>query len=79
MATSRVIIDTDPVSTLLHAPKNLKISSKILQGCDDVLALLLALASSPEDVEVCLISVTYGNVDVQKSAFFHSMSIFILI
>ena len=38
------------------------------QGCDDVLALLLALASSPEQLEVLLISVTYGNVDVQKLA-----------
>ena len=38
------------------------------QGCDDVLALLLALASGPEQLEVLLISVTYGNVDVQKLA-----------
>lgn len=29
--------------------------------------MLLALAASPEEVEVLLISVTYGNVDVQKS------------
>jgi len=28
--------------------------------------MLLALAASPEEVEVLLISVTYGNVDVQK-------------
>lgn len=35
-------------------------------GCDDVLALLLALASDPEQLEVLLISVTYGNVDVQN-------------
>ncbi|KAL8414147.1 hypothetical protein RB594_005390 [Gaeumannomyces avenae] len=31
-------------------------------GVDDVLALLLALSASPEDLEVALISVTYGNV-----------------
>ncbi|KAI0025520.1 nucleoside hydrolase [Xylariomycetidae sp. FL0641] len=31
-------------------------------GGDDVLAILLALASSPEELEVKLISVTYGNV-----------------
>ncbi|KAL8387831.1 hypothetical protein RB595_009642 [Gaeumannomyces hyphopodioides] len=31
-------------------------------GVDDVLALLLALSASPEDLEVVLISVTYGNV-----------------
>lgn len=36
------------------------------KGNDDVLALLYALASSPEDVEVLLISVTFGNVNVQK-------------
>lgn len=28
--------------------------------------MLLALAASPEDLEVILISVTYGNVDVQN-------------
>ncbi|KAI1740687.1 Inosine/uridine-preferring nucleoside hydrolase domain-containing protein [Xylaria scruposa] len=31
-------------------------------GGDDTLAMLLALASSPEDLEVMMISVTYGNV-----------------
>jgi hypothetical protein len=30
------------------------------------MAMLLALAASPEDLEVILISVTYGNVDVQN-------------
>ncbi|KAL8668646.1 MAG: hypothetical protein Q9168_006737, partial [Polycauliona sp. 1 TL-2023] len=35
-------------------------------GNDDVLALLYALACSPEDVEVLLISVTFGNVNVQS-------------
>ncbi|KLU84043.1 inosine-uridine preferring nucleoside hydrolase, partial [Magnaporthiopsis poae ATCC 64411] len=34
-------------------------------GVDDVLALLLALSASPEDLEVVLISVTYGNVPLQ--------------
>ncbi|KAL7628349.1 hypothetical protein AAE478_002551 [Parahypoxylon ruwenzoriense] len=34
-------------------------------GADDVLAMLLALASSPEDLEVLLISVTYGNVALE--------------
>jgi inosine-uridine nucleoside N-ribohydrolase len=33
---------------------------------DDVLAMLLALAASPEEIEVMMISVTYGNVEVQK-------------
>jgi inosine-uridine nucleoside N-ribohydrolase len=36
------------------------------QGCDDVMAMLLALAASPEDLEVILISVTYGNIDVHN-------------
>lgn len=31
-------------------------------GADDAFALLLALASSPEEVELALVSVTYGNV-----------------
>lgn len=35
-------------------------------GVDDVLALLLALAASPEEIELLLISVTYGNVEVQR-------------
>ncbi|KAE8383714.1 Inosine/uridine-preferring nucleoside hydrolase domain-containing protein [Aspergillus bertholletiae] len=35
-------------------------------GVDDILAILLALSSRPEEVEVALISVTYGNVPLQK-------------
>lgn len=38
----------------------------VIQGCDDILALLLAFASKPEDIEVLLISVTYGNVEAQR-------------
>ncbi|KAL8801055.1 MAG: hypothetical protein Q9182_004747, partial [Xanthomendoza sp. 2 TL-2023] len=34
-------------------------------GTDDVLALLYAFASSHKDIEVLLLSVTFGNVDVQ--------------
>ncbi|KAI2620859.1 Inosine/uridine-preferring nucleoside hydrolase domain-containing protein [Xylaria nigripes] len=34
-------------------------------GADDILAILLALASSPEDLEVKMISVTYGNVALE--------------
>ncbi|KAL8993859.1 MAG: hypothetical protein Q9169_006030 [Polycauliona sp. 2 TL-2023] len=45
-----------PLQRLLTATK----------GNDDVLALLYALACSPEDVEVLLISVTFGNVNVQS-------------
>ncbi len=32
-------------------------------GVDDALALLLALSAAPEELQVELISVTYGNVD----------------
>ncbi|CAO1605236.1 hypothetical protein XANCAGTX0491_008758 [Xanthoria calcicola] len=35
-------------------------------GNDDVLALLYALASSPEDIEVLLLSIAFGNVNVQN-------------
>ncbi|KAH8808366.1 Inosine/uridine-preferring nucleoside hydrolase domain-containing protein [Xylogone sp. PMI_703] len=35
-------------------------------GVDDTLALLLLLAARPEEVEILLISVTYGNVEVQS-------------
>lgn len=38
----------------------------IEKGNDDVLALLYALASSPEDIEVLLLSIAFGNVNVQK-------------
>jgi inosine-uridine nucleoside N-ribohydrolase len=35
-------------------------------GVDDVLAVLLALAAKPEELEVLMLSVTYGNVEVQR-------------
>ncbi|KAK6379546.1 hypothetical protein LTS17_006464 [Exophiala oligosperma] len=35
-------------------------------GCDDVLAMLLAFATKAEDLEVLLVSVTHGNVDVRS-------------
>lgn len=35
-------------------------------GVDDVLALLLAFSASSEDLQVALISVTYGNVPVER-------------
>ena len=38
------------------------------QGTDDVLAHLLAFSAKPEEIEVLLVSVTFGNVDVQLSA-----------
>ncbi|KAI9874112.1 MAG: hypothetical protein M1830_010180 [Pleopsidium flavum] len=35
-------------------------------GVDDILALLLALAAKQEEVEVLLLSITFGNIDVQN-------------
>ncbi|KAF2428693.1 nucleoside hydrolase [Tothia fuscella] len=35
-------------------------------GVDDILAILLALSADPEELQVELISVTYGNVEVEK-------------
>lgn len=35
-------------------------------GVDDVLALLLALTARPEELELAMISVTYGNVSLQR-------------
>ncbi|KAF2667843.1 inosine-uridine preferring nucleoside hydrolase [Microthyrium microscopicum] len=35
-------------------------------GVDDILAMLLAFSASPEELEVLLISVTYGNVEVKN-------------
>ncbi|KAI1342542.1 nucleoside hydrolase [Xylariaceae sp. FL0016] len=46
------------------APKN-KIIIDTDPGGDDTLAMLLALASSPEELEVLMISVTYGNVPLE--------------
>ncbi|SPQ18844.1 c8b8f37f-1675-4733-b3ab-748eb41e318c [Thermothielavioides terrestris] len=47
------------------APKN-RIIIDTDPGVDDVLALLLALSASPEELEVVMISVTYGNVPLQR-------------
>ncbi|CAK7564726.1 MAG: hypothetical protein SEPTF4163_002625 [Sporothrix epigloea] len=46
------------------APKN-RIIIDTDPGVDDVLAMLLALSASPEDLEVVMLSVTYGNVPLQ--------------
>ncbi|KAI9767208.1 MAG: hypothetical protein M1840_005808 [Geoglossum simile] len=35
-------------------------------GVDDILAILLALVASPEEVEVILLSIVFGNIDVQN-------------
>lgn len=35
-------------------------------GVDDVMAMLLALSAKPEEMEVAMLSVTYGNVPLQR-------------
>ncbi|TKX19931.1 hypothetical protein C1H76_7815 [Elsinoe australis] len=35
-------------------------------GVDDILAILLAFASNPDELEIVLLSLTYGNVEVEK-------------
>ncbi|KAK3056205.1 hypothetical protein LTR09_002712 [Extremus antarcticus] len=46
-------------------------------GVDDILAILLACAALPSELEILLISATYGNIDVQSclrnvvSLFYH--------
>lgn len=37
-----------------------------MAGVDDVLAILLALAAKSEEIEILLLSVTYGNVEVER-------------
>jgi inosine-uridine nucleoside N-ribohydrolase len=64
-ALNRIIIDTDPGKLSISFITKITILTKV-KGVDDVLALLLALASKPEELELLLISVTYGNVEVQR-------------
>ncbi|THC89955.1 hypothetical protein EYZ11_010591 [Aspergillus tanneri] len=59
MAPKKIIIDTDP-----HA-----------KGVDDILGLLLALSATPDEVEVLLISLTFGNIEV-KSCLRNAVSMF---
>ncbi|PSN72809.1 nucleoside hydrolase [Corynespora cassiicola Philippines] len=35
-------------------------------GVDDILAMLLAFSAKPEELEILLLSITFGNVDVQN-------------
>ena len=44
----------------------MKLSLTVLQGVDDVIAILLALAATSEELEIVLISVTFGNIDVKR-------------
>ncbi|EKG19384.1 hypothetical protein MPH_03247 [Macrophomina phaseolina MS6] len=47
------------------APKN-RIIIDTDPGVDDILALLLAFSAKPEELEVLLVSLTFGNIDVQN-------------
>lgn len=61
---NRIIIDTDPGSQPIFLPCSHLPNCAL--GVDDVLAMLLALAAKQEELEILLLSVTYGNVEVQK-------------
>jgi inosine-uridine nucleoside N-ribohydrolase len=64
MAPNRIIIDTDPVGGCLSCHNHLLANH--YQGVDDVLAMLLAFSAKPEELEVLMLSVQFGNIDVQK-------------
>jgi len=66
MALNRIIIDTDPGMHFLRIHIIVLKKSNASTGVDDILALMLALAAKPEELEILLISVTYGNVEVQR-------------
>ena len=61
---NRIIIDTDPGQAGPSRFLGILIDWKT--GVDDILAMLLALAAKPEEIEILLLSVTYGNVEVQR-------------
>lgn len=64
MAPRKLIIDTDPgMYTTQQLLLLIQLTSDI--GVDDVLAMLLALSASKEEIEVIMISVTYGNVPLE--------------
>lgn len=43
-----------------------RIELTVNQGIDDILAILLALSAKEEEVEIPLISLTFGNVEVRR-------------
>lgn len=64
---NRVIIDTDP-GTTSHARQTYEfiLANDPTAGTDDVLAMLLAFAAPAEDLEVLLLSITYGNIGLSQ-------------
>jgi inosine-uridine nucleoside N-ribohydrolase len=63
MAPNKIIIDTDPVSTLRKCGVIMLTFDK---GVDDILAMLLAFSAKPEELDILMLSLTFGNVEVQK-------------
>jgi hypothetical protein len=67
MAPNKIIIDTDPVSKW-ELRGNWEITTQLTneQGIDDILAMLLAFSAKPEELDILMLSLTFGNVEVQK-------------
>jgi hypothetical protein len=49
-------------------PLVVETSLTLQSGVDDMVGLLLSLSASPEELDILLISVTYGNVPLKKYA-----------
>lgn len=47
-------------------PRSKTLITTIQQGIDDILAILLALSAKPEELEIQLISLTFGNIEVRR-------------
>jgi hypothetical protein len=60
-----------PTSFLLLRSPQLTTHS---QGIDDILGLLLALSAKAEEVEILLISLTFGNIEVRRFVLRHRRS-----
>jgi hypothetical protein len=42
------------------------LANRSMQGVDDVIAMLLAFSAKPEELDILMVSLTFGNVEVQK-------------
>lgn len=67
MAPHKIIIDTDPGEFAFQDHNAGKLYTDAMTGVDDMVGLLLALSATPEELDILLISVTYGNVPLKKS------------
>lgn len=72
---NKIIIDTDPGMSQAEERswgrvreqwRMTSTEADFNVGVDDILAVLLALAAKPEELEVLMLSITYGNVEVQR-------------